>query len=122
MTKVLLWDETTAGRRFAAGELSMDEERLSLREIIRHRVFREPARYEADSAGNRAGFRRPGRPASRDLDLDLEKQYALAIGAFARNGLIVFVDDRQIEDLDEPLDLRADIEVVFLELVALVGG
>jgi len=120
MTRVLLWDETTAGERCAAGELSVDEGRLSLREIIRRRVIQDFARFEAESTGKPAVFRGPVGPAGRGLGAD--KQYALALGAFARNGFIVLVDDRQVEDLDELLDLRTGVEVVFLKLVALVGG
>ena len=46
----------------------------------------------------------------------------MAETAFSRNGFVVLVGDRQIEELDEEVDLRRDTEVTFLKLVALVGG
>ena len=51
-----------------------------------------------------------------------EAQYERALQAFARNGFFVLVGDRQVEDLDEDLELEADTEVSFVKLVALVGG
>ncbi|WP_117212694.1 hypothetical protein [Allorhizocola rhizosphaerae] len=51
-----------------------------------------------------------------------ERQFALAVQAFSRNGFIVLVDDRQVEELDDVIDLRMGTEITFLELVPLVGG
>ncbi|WTW99868.1 hypothetical protein OG216_43860 [Streptomycetaceae bacterium NBC_01309] len=115
MSTIVLWDETTAGARTGAGELAVEEDRLPLREVIRRRVFEEVARFERESLGAspKSGPRHTSDP---------EEQYAAAVKAFARNGFVVLVGDRQIEDLDELLDLRTDTEIVFLKLVALVGG
>ncbi|MFI9251824.1 hypothetical protein [Streptomyces sp. NPDC053069] len=46
----------------------------------------------------------------------------IAERAFPANGLFVPAGDRQVEDLDEVLDLSADPDLVFIKLVALVGG
>ena len=54
--------------------------------------------------------------------LDWEEQARVAEAAFARNGFFVIVGDRQVEDLDEELDLAAETEVRFLRLTPLVGG
>lgn len=45
-----------------------------------------------------------------------------ALTAFAGNGLLVLVGDRQLLDLDEEVELTADTEVTFLRLIPLVGG
>ncbi|MBB2940396.1 hypothetical protein FB565_000100 [Actinoplanes lutulentus] len=45
-----------------------------------------------------------------------------AITSFARNGFVVLVGDRQIEDLDEMIELRPGAEVTFLRLIPLAGG
>lgn len=42
--------------------------------------------------------------------------------AFSRNGFVVLVGDRQVEDLDAGVGLPAGTEVTFLKLVPLVGG
>jgi hypothetical protein len=54
--------------------------------------------------------------------VDPDEQYERAIRAFERNGFVVLVDDRQIEDLDAEVDLRMGTEITFLKLVPLVGG
>ncbi|MGW4963651.1 hypothetical protein ACWEPL_41085 [Nonomuraea sp. NPDC004186] len=51
--------------------------------------------------------------------LDWEKQ---ADAAFARNGFLLLVGDRQIEDLGTGIDLTVDPVVSFVKLVTLVGG
>ena len=45
-----------------------------------------------------------------------------ALRAFAGNGLIVLVGDRQLTELDEEVEVTADTEVTFLRLIPLVGG
>ncbi|MFI1584839.1 hypothetical protein [Embleya sp. NPDC020630] len=149
MRTVALVDETTAGARVGVGELSFEEDCPTLREIIRRRVFQEAARFEVDAFDSdgtgRAGsgkaesstktatvFEDVFRPASGEAHADRgpksarfrepERQYALAIEAFERNGFVVLVGDRQVEDLDEPVTLAGDTEIVFLRLIALVGG
>ncbi|GAA3314483.1 hypothetical protein [Nonomuraea dietziae] len=54
--------------------------------------------------------------------LDWEKQADAAETAFARNGFLLLVGDRQIEDLDTEIDLIADPVVSFVRLIPLVGG
>lgn len=103
MVMVSFVDETTSGARWAVGRLLVAEQRLTLREVIRRRVFEEAAVSEA------------GR-------VDPEQQYRSAVEAFGRNGFLVLVGDRQVEELDVELDLRQDTEVAFLKLVPLVGG
>ncbi|MEV6029564.1 hypothetical protein AB0L65_00355 [Nonomuraea sp. NPDC052116] len=51
--------------------------------------------------------------------MDREKQAEVA---FAPNGFLLLVGDRQIEDLDAEIDLTVDPVVSFVKLVPLVGG
>ena len=67
-----------------------------------------------------AGPARPLRRARRRVDP--QRQIALAEQAFRGNGFVVLVGDRQIEELDDEVDLRRNTEVTFLKLVPLVGG
>jgi hypothetical protein len=110
--------------------LDIAEERLALREVIRRRVFTEVAEYNARQP---AVFRSLVQPADAELTpngytlrerryVDAEAQYLLAVQAFGRNGFVVLVSDRQVEDLDAEVDLPAGTEVTFLKLVPLVGG
>lgn len=130
MGVVTIADETTSGQRGDTWMLEIAEERLALREVIRRRVFKEVAEYNARQP---AVFRSLVQPAGAELTpngytlreqrhVDAEAQYLLAVQAFGRNGFVVLVNDRQVEDLDAEVDLPAGTEVAFLKLVPLVGG
>ncbi|MBZ5618692.1 MAG: hypothetical protein LAQ69_08220, partial [Acidobacteriia bacterium] len=54
--------------------------------------------------------------------LQWENQYAKAVTAFNGNGFLVFVDGRQITDLDETIELSVISKLAFLKLVPLIGG
>jgi hypothetical protein len=127
VTTVTVVDESTAGARAAGWPLEIAERRPTLRELIRRRVYREVAEHNATGAplrgpvqavgaGGGGGGSRPAR------GVDPRRQYELALAAFARNGFVVLVGDRQVVDLDEAVDLAPGTEVTFLRLVPLVGG
>lgn len=111
-------DETTAGEKSPAWGMEIFSERLTLREIIRRRIFQEVAEHHARTAGAFSGLVRPSDPGR----IDPERQYERALAAFRRNGFVVLVGDRQVEDLDTEIALERDTEVTFLKLVPLVGG
>ena len=130
MALVAFVDETTSGERSDVWHLEIFEERLTLREVIRRRVFQEVAEHNAGAASTFRGLVQPGdtprvgdgfRP-SEPRRVDPETQYERAVKAFTRNGFVVLVDDEQIEDLETVLELRTGTEVTFLRLVPLVGG
>jgi len=130
MAMVSFVDETTAGDRSDAWHLEIFEERLPLREVIRRRVFQEVAEYNAKGGEVFRGLVQPT-DAERTLNgfklrkprrIDPEEQADRAMEAFTRNGFIVLVDDRQVEDLDAVVDLTRGTQITFLKLVPLVGG
>ena len=61
-------------------------------------------------------------PALGGTPQDAPEQVVRALESFQRNGFVVLVGDRQIEDLDTVVDLRMGTEITFLKLVPLVGG
>ncbi|MFI6281291.1 hypothetical protein [Streptomyces sp. NPDC050988] len=130
MGMVTFVDETTSGDRGAGWGLEIAEERLALRELIRRRVFQEVAEFNARTPEVFQGLVQP-KDTERVLNgyalrtprrIDPEVQSELALKAFAGNGFLVLVGDRQFTDLDEEIELRLGTEVTFLKLVALVGG
>jgi hypothetical protein len=100
MTDVLVRDETMAGREISSRVLPGLPELVTARELVRARV--------------RGGFLEPFPAGVREADA--------ACAAFGRNAFVMLVGDRQIEDLDEVIDLHGAPAVVFIRLVALVGG
>ncbi|MFJ8197723.1 hypothetical protein [Streptomyces sp. NPDC096152] len=130
MAIVTFVDETTAGDRGAGWGLEIAEERLTVRELIRRRVFQEVAEYNARTPRVFQGLVQP-RDAERVLNgyalrtprrIDPGAQAELALTAFAGNGFLVLVGDRQVTDPDEEVELAQGTEVTFLKLVPLVGG
>ena len=131
-------DETANGS--VTHELTLDvlEETITVRELIRSRVYQEVDEHNRrvrHAAGEAAPFNglvtptaterqlnpaRAGRPAAREIDW--KKQFDAACDAFGRNGFFILIDDRQAEELDEPITLRAETTVSFVKLTQLVGG
>jgi hypothetical protein len=130
MATVSFVDETTAGERGAAWHLEIFEESLPLREVIRRRVFQEVSEYNARGGDVFRGLVQPtgaqrtlnGFKMPRPRRVDPEEQAEKALAAFSRNGFVVLVDHRQVEDLDAVVGLSMGTQITFLKLVPLVGG
>ncbi len=128
--RIVLADTTAAGTETARLLLDDVPSPIRLRDLICHRVREEVARYNADPVPRFNGLVQPT-DAERTLNgyvlrvprtLDWRAQADTALSAFGRNGFLVFVGDRQIEDLDEELTLAEADVVSFVRLVPLAGG
>ena len=129
-TTVTVRDETSLGE--TTGELTLEflTERVTARELIRSRVYQEVTEYNARAPGYFRGLVQPteaervlnGSKLRQGRKIDWEAQYEKALKAFAGNGFLLLVDNRQVTDLDEVVELRHDSTVSFLRLVPLVGG
>ncbi len=130
MARVVISDETIPGK--TVNELTLDflDERITVRELIRSRVYQEVRDYNARKSEPFQGLVQPteaervvnGKRLRPRRDIDWQAQYDRALKAFETNGLIILVDNTQVESLDEEIDLRHDSRVTFLRLVPLVGG
>ncbi|MEV0662848.1 hypothetical protein ACIBI3_24580 [Actinomadura luteofluorescens] len=130
MPAVNFRDETAAGAPVAGFQVAGLPERMTVRELIRLRVREEVARHNARPSDRFHGLVRPD-DAEAELNgyrlreprrLDWERQADIAERAFLGNGFFVLAADRQVEDLDEEIDLTGDPDLVFVKLVPLVGG
>ncbi|GAB3846126.1 hypothetical protein GCM10027610_063680 [Dactylosporangium cerinum] len=130
MAEVMVRDETMSGRELASWVLPDLPERITARELLRLRVRDEVARFNAVTTDVFRGLVRPAgareTPAGfvvRDGQrLDWEAQADVACAAFERNGFVMLVGDRQVDDLDQTIDLSRESAVSFIRLVPLVGG
>ncbi|GLW97888.1 hypothetical protein [Microtetraspora sp. NBRC 16547] len=130
MALVTFRDETATGRALDEFTLPGLPGQISARELVRLRVREEVARHNAAPSHRFRGLVRPsdaeaelnGYRMSTARRLDWERQADAAEAAFARNGFILLVGERQIDDLDEEIDLTRDPVVSFIKLVPLVGG
>lgn len=129
-TVLTVHDETTSGELRQAITLHLPEPTITVRELIRSRVFEEVKAYNERMTGvfqglvqpegserDQGGFRVRGRHR-----IDWHEQAETALQAFTRNGFVLLVDGRQMESLDEEIRVRPDTRVSFLKLVPLVGG
>ncbi|GHE81372.1 hypothetical protein GCM10014715_41170 [Streptomyces spiralis] len=130
MATVTFRDETATGKALSEWEVAGLPDRMTVRELIRLRVREEVARHNARPSDRFNGLVRPD-DAETELNgyrlretrrIDWERQAEIAERAFLSNGFFVLAGDRQVEDLDEVVDLTADPDLVFIKLVALVGG
>jgi len=116
---VTIHDEALSGEQTGSIRLGLLSSTITLRELIRRRVFEGVQEYHAAPSAAPNGSK-PIHTTKRYVDW--EAQYSRALSAFARNGFFVLVGDRQVESLDEELTLRVDTDVSFVKLVPLVGG
>lgn len=123
-------DETSSGVKTNSMTLEFLTERLSIRELIRARIYQEVSEYNAREEELFRGLVQPtetekvanGYRVKGKRKIDWEEQYARALDAFGRNGFFILVEDRQAESLDEEFEVKVDTEVSFVKLVPLVGG
>src|SRR3989442_10312031 len=129
-TLVTVFDETTAGERTNMLTLEFLTARVTARELIRRRVYEEVQEYNLSTPEYFRGLVQPteaekllnGYKLRERRKINWEEQYARAVEAFERNGFFMLVDDRQVESLDEEIELKVGTQVSFIKLVPLVGG
>ena len=123
-------DETTSGQRTKSFTLDCLKERLTVRDLIKARIYQEVQDYNLKEPEYFCGLVEP-REAERVLNgyklrmrrkIDWEEQYRRALEAFESNGFFVLVGDQQAESLDREFEVKVDTEVSFVKLVPLVGG
>jgi hypothetical protein len=123
-------DETSSGQKTHSFTLECLTERMTVRELIRARIYQEVQDYNTREPEYFRGLVEPTQ-AERTLNgyrlrerrkLDWQEQFRRAIEAFERNGFFVLVGNRQAERLDEEFEVKVDTEVSFVKLVPLVGG
>jgi hypothetical protein len=132
-TKVLIRDESPSGQTLHSFTIDCITETLTVRELLRARIWQEVQDHNQSAAASAREFRGLVQPTdtertlngfkfSKPRTLDWEEQFRRACEAFERNGFFVLVGDRQAESLDEAFQVKADTEVSFVKLMPLVGG
>jgi hypothetical protein len=126
-------DESATGN--VTNELTLDvlAETITVRELIRSRVYQEVQDYNLRQRTGQPEFRGLVTPsdAERTLngvklrkprEIDWKDQFDKACDAFEHNGFFILVDDKQAEDLEEQFTIASTTTVSFVKLVPLVGG
>jgi hypothetical protein len=127
---VTIHDETSSGQKTHSFTLECLTERMTVRELLRARIYQEVQDYNTREPEYFRGLVEPTQ-AERTLNgyrlherrkLDWQEQFQRAVEAFERNGFFVLVGNRQAERLEEDFEVKVDTEVSFVKLVPLVGG
>jgi hypothetical protein len=123
-------DETLSGESLSEWALEVLTERLTVRELIRGRVYQEVQDFNRKRADVFRGFIQPegaekalnGWKLKNPRELDWKKQFDRGLEAFEKSQVLILINDRQAESLDEEFDVGPDTRVTFLRLMPLVGG
>src|SRR5580765_2120365 len=123
-------DETTSGQKTNTFTLDCLTERMTVRELLRARIYQEVQDYNQKQPEYFRGLVEPtnaervlnGYKLKAKRKIDWEEQFKRATEAFERNGFFVLVGDKQAETLDQEFEVEVDTEVSFVRLMPLVGG
>jgi len=123
-------DESTTGKALNEFVIDLLNERITVRELIRSRVYQEvqdynrrlPERFQGlvqptDSEETPNGFK-----LKKPRQIDWKMQFEKALEAFEANRVLILVNERQVESLDEEIVVGPETSVSFLKLTMLVGG
>lgn len=131
-------DETGAGTTLNVLTLDFLTEQITVRELIRSRVYQEVKDFNVSVAQSGAaprafrGLVQPGadevalnagsRVPKTAREIDWKKQFEVALEAFEGNGFVILVGEQQVRGLEDVITLKAGTEVSFVKLTPLVGG
>lgn len=127
---VVVRDESLSGEVTNELSLEFESRSVSVRELIRARVYQEVSDYNAGVSTSFRGLVQPqGSTVVRDgyllkerRSIDWNEQFAKALEAFQAGRIIVIAGERQVETLEEEVGIDSGCSVSFLRLVPLVGG
>lgn len=130
MKTITIQDESATGKILNQLLLDLEDEVITIKDLIRLRVTNEVTTYNAHQGTKFQGLVQPtelekqlNKPNNRQKRLiDAEKQFYVAMEAFQNNGFFVLVDNKQITDPNEEIVLTNNTPVSFIKLTPLVGG
>ena len=123
-------DETLSGESFNEWALEVTSERVTIREIIRGRIYQEVQDHNLQCGAPFRGLVQP-EEAERALNgdapktlrqIDWKRQFERAVEGFEKNQILLLVNERQAESLDQEVVVGPGATVTFLRLTLLVGG
>jgi hypothetical protein len=123
-------DELVSGHAMHEWMMQVLSERLTVRELIRGRVYQEVQDYNLQKGLIFRGLVQPedaektlnGWKLKKRRQLDWQRQFDKALQAFESRQILILVGERQAESLDEEFAFGPSSVVTFLRLVPLVGG
>lgn len=130
-TTVTIRDEELTGGTVHEFSLDCLTERITVRELIRSRVYQEVKDHNAQQAQQVfQGLVQPtdsertlnGYKLKKPRQINWQQQFENALKAFEQNQILILVNDRQVETLEEEIEVSPQTVVSFMRLTLLVGG
>jgi hypothetical protein len=123
-------DKTAGGKSVGQTVVEFLTENITVRELIRSRVYQEVDDFNRRKPETFKGLVQPddteqtlnGYRLRQPRQIDWNIQFKKACDAFERNGFFVLIDDQQAMSLDQQVVLRPETNVSFVRLMQLVGG
>ncbi len=123
-------DTTMSGETLQELSLDVLSERISVRELIRSRVYQEVQDHNRRQPPRFAGLIEPeedeltlnGAKPTRPRQIDWNRQFERVVQAFRKNQILILLGDRQLTELDEEIVIDPKTEISFLRLTLLTGG
>ena len=131
-TTVTVQDESASGKTLRQIQFEIPDEQITVRELIRSRVFQEVKDFNLKQAGkDRTPYQGLVQPTESEALLngesvaqtvDWQRQFDRAVDAYGRGQILVLVDDRQTKSLDDEIIIKSESKISFLRLTVLTGG
>lgn len=124
MYHLTLTDETTQGSILKLLKLKVDHDSLSVRELIRLRVYQEVRAYNSQRVNCFRGLVEPFK-AERVINgyilkpwrkIDPEQQFRSTLSAFRRGLFYILINGKKIENLDEYVLPKPLMKISFLKI------
>jgi hypothetical protein len=128
--KILIKDDTISGETNNLFEIETNEQKATVKELIKMRIFEEigsyneklPEYFKSLVQPTEAQVTLNGYRLIEKRAIDPEKQYYLALDAFNKNGYFLIINDKQVESLEQEIEIQENMELQFIKLTQLVGG
>ena len=123
-------DATLSGETLNQWSLDFLSERITVRELIRGRVYQEVQDYNRRQPERFQGLIEPaedetalnGARPTKPRHIDWHRQFDRALQAFRKKQVLILVNNQQVEELEDEIEIKTGTEVSFLRLTMLTGG
>lgn len=130
-TTLTISDESLTGKLLNQIILELEDEIITVGELIKVRVHKEIENYNQNIGDYFNGLVQPTetevvlnqtKSVKQKRTIDAEQQTYIALEAFQQNGFFILIDNRQAESLEQEILVANDTQVSFVKLTPLVGG
>ena len=130
-TTVTIHDQTPAGDRTHSFTLDFLTEHVTVRQLIRSRVYQEVQDHNANKkAKTFHGLVQPtdtevtpkGFKMNKPRDINWKTQFEKALEAFQKNAFHILLDGQHLKRLDDEVDLKPNAQITFVKHSPIIGG